>query len=129
MHAAPIARPGEARRFRYRRFYRIDQGRWVNDKRLAATLARHPHPRAAFVGGIITLNAGQAMTTVVIAIEHAAFVVDGDLVKIEQVAVSGFSAAAPLPGAGVVLNGIVGGGIGRDPGATFVVGRGDEDIP
>src|ERR1700719_15623 len=69
------------------------------------------------------------MTAVAVAIEHVAFVVDGDFVKIEEITIAVFSAAAPLPDAGVVLNGIVGCGIDRDPGATLVIGRGDKDIP
>src|SRR5260370_17350 len=69
------------------------------------------------------------MTAVAVAIEHPAVVVDGDFVKVEQVAVPVFSAPAPLPDAGVVLNRIVGCSIDRDPGATFVIGSGDEDIP
>src|SRR5438067_13779059 len=69
------------------------------------------------------------MTAIAVAIEHVAFGVDGDFVKVEQVAVATLAAATLLPNAGMVLNGIVGGGIDRDPGPALVVGRGDIDVP
>src|SRR6202022_3901958 len=78
---------------------------------------------------IITLDADQAVTAVTVTVEHAAFVVHSDFVKVEQVAVAVLSAAALLPNAGMVLNGVVRRGVDRDPGPALVIGSGDIHIP
>ena len=64
---------------------------------------------------------------IAVAIEHPAFAVHGDFVKVEKVTV--LMAAALLPDAGHALNGIVRGGVDRRPGHAAVVGGGDERIP
>ena len=66
-------------------------------------------------------------TAIAVAIEHPAFAVHGDFVKVEKVTV--LMAAALLPDAGHALNGIVRGGVDRRPGHAAVVGGGDERVP
>src|SRR5436309_2338212 len=92
---------------------------------LAARLARNAHEGVKIVSRR-TGDAGPARTAVAVAIEHMAFVVDRDLVEVEQVAV--LSAAALLPDAGHALDGIVGRGVDRCPRDTAVVSDGDERI-
>src|SRR5207248_5745436 len=69
------------------------------------------------------------MTAIAVAVEDAAFVIDRDLIEIQQVAVAVFAAATLLPNAGMVLDGIVRRGVNRYPGAPLVVGGGDIGIP
>src|SRR5207249_4563808 len=78
---------------------------------------------------IITLDAGLSVTTITVTVEHSAFVIDCDFVKVEQVAVSILTAAALLPNTCVVLNGIVRRGVDRDPGPALVIGSSDIRIP
>src|SRR5438105_3368384 len=110
MRSSGIARAGQAGGFRRDGFggTRIKRSQqWF-----AAELARDAHEGAKIVGS----RAGDARPTpaaVAVAIEHTAFVVDRDLVKIQQVAI--VMAATLLPDAGHALDGIIRGSVDRLP--------------
>src|SRR5439155_972794 len=78
---------------------------------------------------IIALDARLGVTAVAVTVKHPTFVIDGDFVKVEKVAIAVLSAPTLLPNTGMILNRIIRCRVDRDPGDSFVVGRGDVGIP
>src|SRR5579864_4293897 len=94
--------------------------------KLMAGLARDAH-----VGDEIvrtgSANTASAHATIAVAIKNMTFVVDGDFVEVEQIALK--VAAALLPNSGPGLNRVVRRGVDGGPGFAAVISRGDERIP
>src|SRR3981081_454486 len=96
------------------------------EQTLAARLTCHAHE----CDKIVSRSAGDTTfghATVTVAIKHAAFVVDGDFVEVEKVAVQ--MAATLLPDARHALHRIIRGGVTRRPSHAAVVGGGYERVP
>src|SRR5437870_7950139 len=114
MRSSAISLRGETRWLCYRRFRRIRIE--LREERFTAGLPRDSHKSSTFEVGpgidvrgqtaaqIIPVDARLSVTTVAVAVEHPAFIVERDFVKIEKVAVAILAAAALLPNAGMVLN-------------------------
>ena len=123
MRTSGIARAGEARRFRRHGGSCIGVGIVAGEQGLAAALPRHAH-----VGGEIVRRGASdttlGHTTIAVAIKDAAFVIDGDLIKVEQVAVG--VASALLPNTTHALDRIVRCCVYRGPSLATVVSSGDE---
>src|SRR5207247_11362684 len=124
MRSRWVARARKASGFRGCRFIYVYVEAGENS--LAAGLTRDAHVGCE----IIRRRAGDTTlrdATVAVSIEHVAFVVHRDLIKVEQVAI--IMAATLLPDAGHALNGIIGSGVNRRPRCASIVGGGDERIP
>src|SRR6266513_5271967 len=104
MRSSWIACAGKARRFRRQRGSRICICVVSGEQGLTTRLARDAHES----GEIIRRRAGDAAvcnTPITVAVENASVFIHGDFVEVEKVAV--LMAAALLPDAGGVLNGII----------------------
>jgi len=122
MGTGGIARAGETRRFWRYWFGCIKTG----EQALTSRLARHAHEGDKIIGSCAR-DAAFGDAPVAVSVEDVPFIVHGDFVKIEQIAV--LMAATLLPDARHALHGIVGCGVHRRPRRAAIVGGGDERVP
>src|SRR4029077_16707405 len=95
----------------------------AGEESLASRLARNAHVGDEVIRRA-TPDAIRCDTSVAVAVEDAALVVDGDFVEVGEIPVRMTSTL--LPDAGPALNGIVRGRIDRRPCDAAVVGRSEE---
>src|SRR5436309_15453607 len=119
MGSGGITRAGQTRRFCRYWFGCIKTG----EQALTSRLARHAHEGDKIIGSCAR-DAAFGDAPVAVSVEDVPFIVHGDFVKIEQIAV--LMTATLLPDARNALHGIVGCGVKRRPRCAAIDVCGDE---
>src|SRR6202045_3579844 len=126
MRSRRIADTRKASGFRHLRRRSVSIGIVACEERLAARLTRHAHVSDEIIR-CGACDATRRDAAVAVAIEDSAFVVDCDLIKIEQIPV--LRASPLLPDPRHALNRIVRRGVDGPPGNAAVISSSDECIP
>src|SRR5207302_4496733 len=126
MRAGGIARAGEAWRFRRQRGSDVGVTIMAGEQSLSTALASHSHIGNEIIRGCAG-NATCSYAAVAVAVQNAAFVIDGYFIEVEKIAIC--RSATLLPDAGHALHGIVRRGVNGRPRLAAVIGGSDESVP